>query len=209
MANLSDRLLDLLGRSRPLDDDEVAAVLGVNRVYVNQTARRLQAAGQLVRERGPTGKIANRLPDAGTGVHSPMPIPLVVAARPGLLSEDDVKRGVKEYLEARGYRVQVAWGRDRGIDIDARGPAGRLVIEAKGEVASNPQQVNYFLGALGELVQRMSDAEARYGLALPDNRQYRGLVSRLPGPAWDRLHLFVLFVRRSEEGAFAVEARHM
>lgn len=98
----------------------------------------------------------------------------------------------------------MAWGRKRGIDIDAHGPHGRFIVEAKGEVLLQPQQVNYFLGALGELVQRMSDANARYGLALPDNRQYRGLVERLPALSRERLRLTVFFVRRTDE-ALAVE----
>ena len=37
------------------------------------------------------------------------------------------------------------------------------------EVGKNgPQQVNYFVGMLGELVQRMDDVQASYGIALPD-----------------------------------------
>jgi len=40
--------------------------------------------------------------------------------------------------------------------------------------------VNYFLGALGELIQRMTDVTATYGLALTNNKQYRGLVQHLP-----------------------------
>jgi hypothetical protein len=46
----------------------------------------------------------------------------------------------------------------------------------------------------------MSDADAAYGLALPDNRQYRGLVARLPSLARERLRLRVLFVRRDGAG---------
>ena len=55
-------------------------------------------------------------------------------------------------------------------------------------MGAGPQQVNYFLGAIGELTQRMADPDAVYGLALPDNRQYRGLVDRLhalPGSGSD------------------------
>jgi hypothetical protein len=74
------------------------------------------------------------------------------------------------------------------------------MLEAKAEVARNAQNVNYFLGALGELVQRMSDRTARYGLALPDNRQFRGLVDRLPDVAIERLGLEVFFVRRQDAG---------
>ena len=66
------------------------------------------------------------------------------------------------------------------------------------------KQINYFLRALGELLQRMNDPDARYGLAFPDNRQYRGLVDRLPKLAKQRLGLVVYFVRR-EEGRLAVE----
>ena len=56
------------------------------------------------------------------------------------------------------------------------------------------RQVSYFLGALGELVQRMNDPNARYALALPDHPQYRGLVNRLPSLARTRLNLEVFFV---------------
>jgi hypothetical protein len=114
-----------------------------------------------------------------------------------------VKRAVAVHLEAQGYRVQVAWGRAPGVDLDARRGAEHIMLEAKAEVANPPQQVNYFLGALGELVQRMSDPAARYGLALPDNPQYRGLVQRLPAHARQRLGLVVFFVRRQPDG-FAI-----
>ena len=122
----------------------------------------------------------------------------------GRITEDAVKAAVRDHLEAQGYTVQVAWGGTRGIDIDARRGGERLVLEAKAEVTNPPQQVNYFLNALGELVQRMDDPEARYGLALPDHRQYRGLVGRLPAHARERLGLVVLFVRREGDG-FVVE----
>ena len=56
--------------------------------------------------------------------------------------------------------------------------------------------MNYFLGMLGELVQRMDDAQASYGIALPNNRQYRGLVDRLPALAEERLRLVVFWVSR-------------
>jgi hypothetical protein len=94
----------------------------------------------------------------------------------------------------------VAWGRERGIDIEAHRPGGRLLIEAKGEAALAPQQVNYFLGAIGELIQRMTDPDAEYGLALPDNKQYRGLVSRLRQLARERLRLRFLFVKTTSDG---------
>src|SRR5207244_8683211 len=126
--------------------------------------------------------------------------PKPMANPTGLLTEDEVKQAVKEHLEQQGYEVTVAWAKVRGIDIDARKDDSRVVIEAKGAVALQPQQVNYFLGALGELIQRMDDPEASYGLALPDNPQYRGLVSRLPKLAKGRLGLAVYFGRRDGDG---------
>lgn len=110
------------------------------------------------------------------------------------LTEDQVKTSVAAWLQAAGWSVQVRWGRDRGIDINARRGTERWAIEAKGEAPAGPQQVNYFLNALGEIMQRMDDASAHYGLALPDHRQYRGLVERLPLLARQRMRLTVLFV---------------
>jgi hypothetical protein len=46
----------------------------------------------------------------------------------------------------------------------------------------------------------MDDPQARYGLALPDNRQFRGLVQRLPKLAWIRLNLTVFIVKRLHDG---------
>ena len=68
-----------------------------------------------------------------------------------------------------------------------------------------PQQVNYFLGARGELLQRMSDPVAIYGLALPDSQRYRGLAARLPALAWQRLRLTVLFVGKNGAGQYTVQ----
>lgn len=199
MTTLADRIVDMLTPGVALDDDELAARLGVIRQHVNRACNILARQGLIVREAGSRGKIVNRLPE--------QPAPQVSEGPPhttgGFIAEDDVKRAVKEHLEAQGYEVLVMWGRDRGIDIDARSPRDRLVREAKGEVASQPQQTNYFLGALGELVQRMSDETASYGLALPDNRVYGGLVSQLPELARERLGLRFFLVARDGD-AFAV-----
>jgi hypothetical protein len=41
--------------------------------------------------------------------------------------------------------------------------------------------------------------QASYGIALPDNRQYRGLVNRLPALAKERLGLAVFWVSRERD----------
>ena len=200
MASLAERILEAI-RYAPLDDDALAQRLGVgHRQAVNQAARRLESQGRLRRLQGPDGKIVNAL----TGMaarEAPVTAPTPVAQGridSGWITEDEVKEAVRAFLAGRGFDVAVAWGRVRGIDIDARHPDGRrYVIEAKAEVGTNgAQQVNYFLGMLGELVQRMDDPEASYGIAMPANRQYRGLVNRLPALARERLRLSVFWVSR-------------
>lgn len=193
MALLADRILEAI-RYSPLDDDVLAVRLGVSsRQAVNQTARRLEREGLLRRRTGPGGKIVNEWVDAesvgATGYPSAPEPP-----RP-FLSEDEVKEAVRRWLTSQGFTVSVAMGHERGIDIDARHPDGRRwIIEAKAEVASDQQQGNYFLGALGELLQRMDDQNAVYALALPSNRRYRSLVRRLPSLAKRRLGLVVIWV---------------
>lgn len=190
----AERILRMLSAaSRPMDDDEIAARMGVARQNVNQICRRLELQGAIQRGLGLTGKIVNSLP----GIPPPprVQIPTQVSrAGPTLISEDDVKRAVRSYLEARGLSVEVDRSVDRGIEIVAAGAGERWVIDAVGEVAGGQQRDNHFLAALGQLIQHMDDPQVRYALALPDNHRHRELVSRLPELARTRLGLTVLFV---------------
>lgn len=113
---------------------------------------------------------------------------------PNGLSEDEVKQRIKAWLEASGWQVAVAWGRVRGIDVQATKGKERWLIEAKGCGSLGAMRVNYFLSMLGELLQRMDDAQARYSIALPDMKQFRGLWQRLPLLAKTRTGISVLFV---------------
>jgi biotin operon repressor len=199
VATVQQRLLDELSAAqRPLDDDVLADRLGMVRQQVNQAARALAGQGLLRRVPNADGKLVNELV-SGIANSQARVAPPGESSR-WLLSEDEVKAGLAAHLEARGYAVRVAWGRERGVDLEARQGELRLLVEAKGEVPRSAQQVNYFLGALGELVQRMTDPAAAYALALPDNAQYRGLVRRLPALARQRLHLTVFFVSRTPDG---------
>jgi hypothetical protein len=204
MASTADRILSALDNAkRALDDDELAALLGVRRQVINQVCRSLELQGRLKRRVSVGSKIVNLLVGVvPPSVDEPVPRP---PGADGLLTEDEVKAAVRDHLQAQGYRVTVAWGHQRGIDIEAMRPANRILIEAKGEVTLQPQQVNYFIGALGELVQRLADPNARYGLALPDNPQYRGLVARLPALARQRLSLIVFLVKRTDGGLVVTE----
>lgn len=219
MATLGDRILEAI-RYAPLDDDVLARRLGVaQRQSVNQAARRLEAQGLLRRIPGPDGKIVNALPAQATHEPTSLARPSSEAASVvpqsrqtpthsrarfagDRVTEDEVKEAVRAHLAADGFAVEVAWGRTPGIDILARHADGRrYVIEAKAEVGiAGAQQHNYFVGMLGELIQRMDDPEATYAIALPDNRQYRGLVNRLPGLAKRRMTLAVFWVGRTSDG---------
>ena len=84
-----------------------------------------------------------------TGPGLLLPVPAARRGRAASLSEDEVKQGAKEYLKAAGFHVTVAWGRQHGIDIRAVSGAEVMLLEAKGSAMNPPQQVNYFLGALG------------------------------------------------------------
>ena len=120
------------------------------RQSINQTARRLESQRRLKRYVGPGGKIVNALPDGPSSNESEAP-PAMQRGDGSRTTEDEVKFAVRDHPTGQGYDVAVAWGRTRGIDIDARHPEGRrIIIEAKAEVGtSGPQQVNYFLGMLG------------------------------------------------------------
>ena len=67
----------------------------------------------------------------------------------------------------------------------------------KGGGSLDPMRVNYFLAVLGEALQRMDDPAARYSIALPDMKQFRGLWSRLPALAKTRTQITALFVAPS------------
>lgn len=139
---LAHDVLSLLEAEGPLSDAEIAKHLAVRHQQVNQTCRVLADQKLIIREQG-AGSIVNRLHGQPT---PPAPPPPPIASA-GLLSEDEIKRAVKEHLEADGYEVVVMWGRTRGIDIEAQRGRERLIIEAKGEHVSQQVQPNYFLGA--------------------------------------------------------------
>jgi hypothetical protein len=55
-------------------------------------------------------------------------------------------------------------------------------------------QNNYFLGVLGELLQRMHDQNASYSIALPDLPKFRRLWNQLPALAKQRTGISALFI---------------
>ena len=94
------------------------------------------------RYEGPEGRSSN-----GSSTSTPVrrtfasPSPRERSSSSDPLTEDELKVAVKSHLEVKRWTVQVAWERERGIDIHSSRNAERLVIEAKGEVANPPEQI--------------------------------------------------------------------
>lgn len=205
MAGFEQRLLDYLKSWSGKDDDEIGLGLGVVRNQVNQYARKLEARGLVHRTQGPRGKVVSYLISSHTAApnaqmpSTPSPAPSVTASKTTKQihdEEDWVKLAVEDWLRLNGWSVDVAWGRSRGIDILARNEGARWIIECKGSGSSPPMYNNYFLGALGELLQRMESDDASYALAFTDVPKFRRLWNELPKLPKERLRLSALFVSR-------------
>ncbi len=62
-----DIITALRTSDRPLDDEQLAAVLGVDPREVHRQCRRLAFQGVIIRESGPNGKIVNHLDQGSAG----------------------------------------------------------------------------------------------------------------------------------------------
>jgi hypothetical protein len=168
---------------------------------INQAARALEAKGRLVRRKRSDGLIGNYPVDAE--------IPAAIAPSNQnknhdveALSEDEIKKFLVDWLKANSWTTEVAWGRASGIDIDAKRGGERWIIEVKGPGSRSQMRANYFLGILGEILQRMDDPNAKYSIALPDLKQYRRLWERLPKLAKSRTAISLLLISEAGEIEF-------
>ncbi len=203
---LKARVVDLLRVQGPLSDRELTdQLLGAQAgpQPINQACRQLEAEGVIVRTKQAGARIQNILVGAQVVTPQEHPAPTEDA---DALSEDALKRILVRWLEAGGWTIRgVAMAHAHGIDIDAQRGAERWIIEVKGLGSRDPMRVNYFLGVLGETLQRMTDPTARYSIALPDHKQFVGLWSRLPALAKERTGITALFI--SAEGHVRHEVR--
>lgn len=198
--SLKERVARLVAEEPGLADRELTDRLfgpGSPQQPVNQAARALVEEGRIHRLRRADGKLGN-YPGPAPGARrdsarEAAPQPDATAE----LSEDEVKRLLGIWLERDGWSVSIAWGTARGVDIDARRNGERWLIEVKGCGSRDPMRVNYFLAALGELLQRMTDPRARYSVAFPDLPQFSRLWQKLPRLAKDRTGITALFVAAS------------
>ena len=198
MATLQERILALVEVRPGLTDREITDELvgrDAPQQSTNQACRSLESRRRLYRRQRPDGKLGNY----PSGVPSALPTEVSDPACEDPLGEDGVKRFLKAWLESKSWQVEVVWGKGRGIDLEARSDGKRWIIEAKGRGSLDPMRVNYFLAVLGETLQRMSDPEAQYSIALPDLPQFRNLWARLPALAKHRTGISALFVAETGE----------
>ena len=110
------------------------------------------------------------------------------------LQEEEIKSILNKKLQQDGWDTKVAWGHNRGIDIEATRNGERWVIEVKGPGSRPAMQNNYFVSILGETLQRMDDKKARYSIALPKIPKYLRLWSELPSLAKERTMIDLILV---------------
>ncbi len=196
-----DRVFFLIGENPGLTDREITdRLLGkmARPQSVNQASHSLVSKGLVRRCRRPDGKFGSYAvgtlaePPSGIGGEEFFPDVKIAVAN---MSEDEVKRNVRKWLEKDGWIVTVEERTARGPDIEAKRGKDRWVIEAKGSGSRNPTRKNYFLVALGEALLRMENPELLYSIALPEMREFRRLWMKLPEFAKSRLGITALFVR--------------
>ncbi len=196
MPTTKERILDFLERNPGSTDSEIYKGLHLCcHQRANGAARELEQEGR-VRRVKEGGYIRNYLPgqeriggskDRATGIRKP----------DQALGEDRVIEILREWLRRQGWILPTRADNRRGADIIAKKGGRKWVIEAKGAGSRSQARVNYFLIALGQILQRMSDEQqVSYSVAFPDIRQYRSLWERLPGEAKSRIGVSALFVSK-------------
>ena len=200
MEDLREQVLWKVRASPGLTDREITdSLLGkAARIQaVNWAAHSLERKRLLERHLRPDGKIGNYAVGLGTGpLQERWPEETSIGSSTPVvqMSEGEVKRKIKEWLEREGWSVVVNWGPDRGADIEAWRGNEHWVIEAKESGSRNEMRRNHFLSVLGETLQRMDVPQARYGIALPDMRKFRNLWAKFPALAKSRTGISALFV---------------
>jgi hypothetical protein len=194
---LAQQIVELLGQNPGLSDRQITDKLFGNdkpQQPVNIACRSLEKRRILRRQKIGGNPIGNYLTGQESVATSLYHIASDRTPNNEHLSEDIIKEILERWLIAQGWKVTVAWGHDRGIDIDAAKENQRWVIEVKGQGSRDAMRVNYFLAIIGETLQRMGDAEAKYSIALPDMQQFRNLWMRLPLLAKTRTGITAIFV---------------
>jgi hypothetical protein len=120
-----------------------------------------------------------------------------------ILTEDRVVEAVASFLRAEGYTILGTCGvKQRGFDIDAVKDEARLIVEAKGEGATNPtsrerftrNQCRQSLEAALYKLSSLYEGGSLLALALPETDHYREALERIQ-PTLTRLNVTTFWVR--------------
>ena len=114
---------------------------------------------------------------------------------PHAATENQVKEHIRSQLARDGWSVKVAMGSAHGIDVEAEKDGHRWIVEAKG-FGTDQEVANSFRYVLGQALERMSDENAKYSIAVPEDPRYRNLWKGLPDLAKKRTGITCLFVKR-------------
>jgi hypothetical protein len=112
-------------------------------------------------------------------------------------SENRIKQILEIFLTSHGWEVDINWGDNTGMDIQAFNGKERWIIEVSTCQAKNPAPVYSFVSILGELLQRMDDPQCKYSIALPDIQPFHRLWKRFPRTASMRTGITALFINPS------------
>ena len=193
---LAEKIVELLQHESGLSDREITNELfgvGKSQQSVNATCNKLEKKGILTRQKIGGNPIGNYL--TGKELHISSRIEEAnINTNEEHFSEDGVKEILEKWLMAQDWKVSVAWGRERGIDVDAINDNKRWIIEVKGQGKSDQARGNNFLSVLGETLQRMNDKNIKYSIGLPNIQRYRNLWERFPSLANSRRGITALFV---------------
>lgn len=191
--NWQEKIMEFVAKQPGATDRDLREHFGVSNQAINAPCRALVAKGLLIRKENPDkgGLIGNYPAEIA---HMSVQEVSKESSRFEALQEEDIKRILHDKLVADGWHVKVAWGRNRGVDIDAVRGKERWMIEVKGPGSRNEMQNNYFVGILGEILQRMDDQYARYSIAFPQIDKFRRLWDELPELAKKRTQIDLLLV---------------
>lgn len=114
-------------------------------------------------------------------------------------NEGFIQKAIEEYFKSQGFKML----NEKYTDMVCIHPETGMKwsVEAKGETKAIGLD---FRTCLGQLLQRMSTEEARYGVAVPDMPAYRQQTDQVQPWVRKALNLHWLFV--SEDGSIEVVA---
>src|SRR5690606_2271948 len=138
---LPEQILEVVMRRPGLTDREISNDLRgtlAPQQPVNISAHALVVRGRLVRKKRHDGLIGNYPADGKVTAAPVVSRPRAGAHDDEALAEDRLKAVLEAWCGSAGWATQIAWAKQRGVDIEARRGDERWLIEVKG-IGSRPE----------------------------------------------------------------------